>query len=120
MLIQLILVLILAGLFVVTVRRAVQGVIPWGEALAWCALWVAAATVVLLPKTTSVIAQLVGVGRGVDAVVYLSITLLFVLLFRVFLTLDRLDQQLTGMVRREALRDLNIPPGEEADTAPRV
>jgi hypothetical protein len=114
MLIQILLIAILCALLFVTVRRARQGVIRWGEALLWAALWVAAAVVIVLPKTTSLIATLIGVGRGVDAVVYVSVTLLFALLFRVFLKIDRLDQQITTLVRREALRDLGVGPEEDA------
>lgn len=105
MLIQLLLTAILIAMLLITMRRASQGVIPWPEAVGWSVLWVLAAVVVLLPQTTSIIANLIGVGRGVDVVLYVSITLLFVLVFRLFLTLDRLDQTLTELVRRDALRD---------------
>lgn len=105
MFIQIILTAILVAMLLVTMRRAYQSVIPWREAIGWSALWIVAAVIILLPQTTSIIANLTGVGRGVDLVVYVSVTLLFVLVFRLFLTLDRLDQTLTELVRRDALRD---------------
>jgi hypothetical protein len=61
------------------------------------------AFVILLPDMASVIARIVGIGRGVDLVIYAAITLLFVMVFKVFLTLDRLEQKLTDMVRKDAL-----------------
>jgi len=105
MLIQILLTAILVFMLYITMRRAYQGIIPWPEAVGWSVLWVVAAVVILLPQTTTIIANLIGVGRGVDLVVYISVTLLFVLVFRLFLTLDRLDQTLTELVRRDALRD---------------
>lgn len=105
MLIQVLLTAIIVFMLFITMRRAYQGIIPWPEAAGWSALWVIAAVVILLPQTTSIIASLIGVGRGVDLVVYVSVTLLFVLVFRLFLTLDRLDQTLTELVRRDALRN---------------
>lgn len=107
MLIQTLLTIVLTAMLVVTLRRAWQGAISWTEGALWSALWIAAGVVVLLPQTASMIASLFGVGRGVDVIVYASVTLLFILVFRLFVTLDRLDQKLTELVRRDALRDLN-------------
>jgi hypothetical protein len=46
------------------------------------------------------------VGRGSDFVIYGSVVLLFVLVFKIFIALDQLEKKLTEMVRRDALRDL--------------
>lgn len=110
MLIQFVLLIILAAVFITTWKRAKQTVISWREAMLWSVLWIVAALVILLPDSTSVVARLFGVGRGVDIVIYASITLLFVLVFKAFLTLDRLERSLTDVVRKEALREL---PKEE-------
>lgn len=107
MLIQVILTIILAIMLAVTLRRAWQSVISWAEGVLWSALWLAAAIVVLLPQTASLVARVFGVGRGVDVIVYASVTLLFILVFRLFVTLDQLDQKLTELVRHDALRDLS-------------
>lgn len=110
MIIQIFLVAILLITFVVTWRRAHQGVIRWIEAALWSVLWIVAAIVILLPQTATTVARLVGVGRGVDLVIYGSVTLLFVLVFKLFLSFDRMERNLTELVRRDALRDL---PSEE-------
>lgn len=107
MLIQYLLVFVLAVTFYVTLKRARQGVIRWTEAALWSVLWVAAAVVILLPDTTNGIAHLFGVGRGVDVVIYGAITLLFILVFKIFISLDRMDRHLTDIVRKDALRDLD-------------
>ena len=111
MLIQAILALILLAALVVTWRRMRQGVISWREAALWSVLWIGAGVVILLPETASIIARLVGVGRGVDLVIYGSVTLLFVLVFKIFLSLDRMERHLTDIVRKDALRDI---PEEQA------
>ncbi|MBU1448232.1 DUF2304 domain-containing protein [Patescibacteria group bacterium] len=113
MLIQIILVVSLALALVMTWRRARQDVIANREALAWSVLWVAAAIVVLLPGVTSWLASLVGVGRGVDLVVYASVVALFMLVFKLFIQHQRLERNLTDLVRREALRDLDRPKEDE-------
>jgi len=111
MLIQIILVAAMALALVMTWRRALQDVIRVSEAIGWSLLWVAAAVVILLPSVTTRIAEIVGVGRGVDLVVYASVAGLFFLVFKLFIQHERLERRLTDMVRREALRDLE----EEAD-----
>lgn len=106
MLIQFILLLVLVSAFAVTWKRASQSVISRREAVMWSVLWIVAGIVILLPNTTTIIANLVGVGRGVDLVVYAAVTLLFVLVFKAFLTLDRLERTLTDLVRKDALKDV--------------
>ena len=107
MLIQFILAIVLLLALVVTWKRAQQTVISFREAVVWSVLWIAAGIVVLLPDTTSVLARLVGVGRGADLAMYAAVTLLFVLVFKLFLSLDRIERNLTALVQRDALRDLD-------------
>ncbi len=76
------------------------------KAYAWSILWILASIIILLPQSTTVIAHAVGVGRGVDVVVYASIAILFVLIFRLYIAVERLERQLTEMVKRDALKQL--------------
>lgn len=78
--------------------------------LFWLFFWPAVGFAALAPQTTSVLARLLGVGRGVDAVVYLSIVALFYVVFRVFLRLEELEHSITRLVREKALseRDLDV------------
>lgn len=71
----------------------------------WLSLWIGAAVVILFPATTAVIARLVGIGRGADLVLYLSVILLLYLLFRVVVRLERMDREITQIVRTLALRE---------------
>jgi len=103
MLIQYILLGILAAALVMTWRRERQGALGRLGAVLWSALWGVAAVVVLLPDVASRFAGIVGVGRGVDAVVYLSVIFLFYLSFRIFLRLDKMDRDITQLVRRVSM-----------------
>jgi hypothetical protein len=58
------------------------------------------------PNTASFIANVVGIGRGADLVVYLGIVLLFVLVFQLHVSHVRLERELTKIVREETLKDL--------------
>ncbi len=72
----------------------------------WLVFWAAVIVVSVHPATTDRLATILGVGRGVDTAMYLSLLLIFYLLFRSFAKIEDLDRQLTRIVRANALRDL--------------
>jgi len=72
----------------------------------WLLFWVCVVVVSVHPDTTSLFARWLGVGRGVDIAMYLSILMIFYLLFRSFAKIEDLDRQLTRVVRADALREL--------------
>ena len=70
----------------------------------WFLIWLAAAVGIILPTTTSNLAQVIGVGRGVDVIVYLSLILLFYLVFRIYVMIEDLRQEITFLIRQIALQ----------------
>jgi len=103
MVIQVLLIAMLAGAFVLTWRRSKQGALSRLGAFLWSGLWIAAIVVVLRPEVATFFASMVGVGRGADAVIYVSIIILFYLVFRIFLRLDKLDRDITQLVRKVSI-----------------
>lgn len=94
-----------AGLWLVWRRhnqQAVSGAVAW----LWTFGTVIGLVVTWYPDTASFIANVVGIGRGADLVVYLGIVFLFVLVFQLHVSHVRLERQLTKLVREEALKDL--------------
>lgn len=104
-LLQIVLLAGFAGAFVLTLRRGRQNALSRTETFLWCALWFAGGIIVVLPEVTQLVAERLGVGRGVDAVVYVSIAALFYLVFRIFLRMDKLESDMTKLVREIALRE---------------
>lgn len=82
--------------------------------LLWLLIWTGVVVVSVHPDTTSWLAVRLGVGRGVDIAMYLSILMLFYLLFRSFTKIEDLDRQITRIVRANALREMeeDLPAGE--------
>ena len=72
----------------------------------WMLVWAGVAVVAWLPDTTNLLANWLGVGRGVDTAMYLSILMIFYLLFRSFAKIEDLDRQITRIVRANALREM--------------
>ncbi|MGD0838202.1 MAG: DUF2304 family protein [Polyangia bacterium] len=79
----------------------------------WLLFWAAVIVVSLHPDTTNRLANLLGVGRGVDTAMYLSLLLIFYLLFRSFAKIEDMDRQLTRVVRANALRELEAELARE-------
>lgn len=97
---------VLATLWLVW-RRKRQAAVSLGIAILWTIGALAALVVVWIPEIASRAAHILGVGRGSDLVVYLGLPLLFVLVFQLYVSHVRLERQLTELVRREALKDLD-------------
>lgn len=85
--------------------RAKEKILSPKTALFWFAIWTAAAFGILLPTTTTNLAEIVGVGRGVDVIVYVSLALLFYLVFRVFVIVEDLRHEITSLIRQIALQN---------------
>jgi hypothetical protein len=73
--------------------------------LIWFVLWAAILLVFWQPDLTTYLANFLGIGRGADLIVYLSIVLIFYLIFKIFIRLDKTDKLITKMVREDAIKN---------------
>jgi len=69
----------------------------------WAVFWLLVGTAALAPKKTDIVAQWLGVERGADLLVYLSIMALFFLVFKIIVKLEKMDRDITKVVRKNAL-----------------
>jgi hypothetical protein len=65
----------------------------------WVLFWLIVGVVVVLPQTTDTLARFVGVGRGVDAIMYVSIIALFYAVFRLLVRIEEVEREITKLVR---------------------
>lgn len=71
--------------------------------LAWSLFWIVVIFFIWQPNLTDYLAAFLQVTRGADAVFYLSIIVIFYLLFRMFTRLERIESDITTLVREIAL-----------------
>lgn len=71
--------------------------------LLWTLLWIGMILFVWQPWLTDRIAGYLHVGRGADAVLYLSLVAVFAILFKLFVKIESLDHELTTIVRELAI-----------------
>jgi hypothetical protein len=96
----LLLLLVAAAMFyfmIVTRRSAVQRLFV-------LSFFVGVTVCVLFPAATTVVAHAIGIGRGADLVLYLSVFFLFVALFQAQLRLKHNEARLTAVVRALAVQ----------------
>lgn len=106
------LLLLIFFLFAITrvILRLREKILSPQAAFFWLVLWLGAAAIILLPTTATKIAQIFGVGRGVDVILYISLALLFYLVFRGFVMIEDLRHELTTVIRLIALQK---PPNSQ-------
>lgn len=69
----------------------------------WILFWLAVVVAVLWPTSTQILADVIGIGRGVDLVIYVAIVTLFYLIFKLHLKIEATSRDMTKLVRRNAL-----------------
>ncbi len=82
-----------------------QGFLGFRDLLFWVVFWVVVGVIVVRPEITSFLANVVGVGRGADLVIYLSIVLIFYIIFQITVKIERLERNITKIVRTIAIKD---------------
>jgi len=76
-----------------------------GEFVFWSIIWLAVIVIGILPGILSGVSAVLGINKGLDLAVYVSIVLLFYLMFRLYVGLDNQNKQITKLVREIAIRD---------------
>ena len=88
--------------------RNKKGILGPKAVIFWIIFWILAVFVVFWPNSSSILAGYFGIGRGTDLVVYISLVLIFYLLFKLNIKLDSLDCDITKVVRKVALNQDNL------------
>lgn len=71
----------------------------------WILFWAVALLLFWMPQLSDRVAQLLQVGRGVDAITYISLVVIFYLMFRIFNRFERMERQMTKLVREVAIQE---------------
>ena len=73
------------------------------EFVFWTSIWLSLLGVVFFPDYSTKFAEIIGLRRGVDVVIYSSIGILFYMLFRLYIKFEEREQEITKVVREIAL-----------------
>lgn len=82
------------------------GSIRFGALTFWLLIWAVAIVAIFYPEETTRLAKLLGIGRGVDVVVYASIAILFYLVFRLHVYLENIRTEISRLIREVAIKEV--------------
>jgi len=88
------------------ILRYKDGEIHLGALIFWLFVWASAVLVVITPNQTTKFAKLLGIGRGADIIIYLSLALIFYLVFRLHVLIENLETRISQLIRQVALKDV--------------
>ncbi len=103
MVIQIIATIIILIIFYQLIKKFIKDKASLTKIIFWILFWGISLIIIWLPKETiDNIGGIFGVGRGIDVLVYLSIILLFYSNFKQTEKIDKLEKEITKLVREIA------------------
>jgi len=72
---------------------------------AWIIFWVFGLVLIFQQEFTITVANRLGISRGVDLVIYISLILVFYMIYRLLAKIENLERSITQIVRKTAIKD---------------
>jgi len=89
----------------VIIKRKSENKLSLGQAATWFMMWLIVLIVFWYPESTSYLAAALGIGRGADLIIYASILVMFYMLFRMYLRMDKMNAEITKVVRKVGIEE---------------
>lgn len=71
----------------------------------WNFFWLIVLYFIFYPGFLVGLAKRLGVGRGVDLAIYVSVICLFYLIYKLFIKIEKIEKQITKIVREIAIKN---------------
>lgn len=69
-------------------------------------VWGGMAVIAIFPQATNILASLIGLEGNINAVILIGFIFVFIMIFKLLSAIERLEQQLSILTRKETLMDL--------------
>jgi len=69
----------------------------------WLILWVLLAIFAIVPEPSNLLARFLGIGRGLDLMLIFGLIFVYYLVFRIYLKIEKINQDITELVRKIAI-----------------
>lgn len=102
MLIQILLSLFIVFALIKVVGRFRAKEVSLGALIFWCLFWLIVLIVVWQPRLSTELANRLGVGRGTDLIMYVSVAALFYFIFRLTVRIEKMEKNITKIVKEIA------------------
>lgn len=74
----------------------------------WMLFWILVAGFVWYPNFLTILANIFGIGRGTDLVLYVSLVVIFFILFRLHIKIESIGRDITKVVRKDSLENKKL------------
>lgn len=72
----------------------------------WSLIWFSVILIAFVPEIIVIISEFFGIGRGVDFLTYIGLTLLFYMVFKIIVKMEKLQEEITKLTRTIALQNV--------------
>jgi len=72
-------------------------------------VWGGMGVIAVYPNSTEIVARVLGFKENINAVIILGFLLVFMLIFKLLSAIEKVEQNISELTRREALSHLDIP-----------
>ncbi|MFW6046233.1 MAG: DUF2304 family protein [Candidatus Woesearchaeota archaeon] len=79
-----------------------EGNLTFNQLFIWIFVWISFLIMLLIPDLLSIPANLLGVASPYNLFVYSSIFVLFYLIYRVYIKLEKIERDITKIVRKDS------------------
>lgn len=76
-------------------------------------VWGGMGAVAIYPNFTRLVARVMGIEENMNAVMIIGFVLIFLLIFKLLSAIEKIEQNISELTRKEALRDLDKKIGQE-------
>jgi len=98
-LIQILLIILIVLAIFNLIRRFRQRDLTLPLFIFWMFFWLITIFIIIYPESTSLLARILGVGRGVDVVIYFAIIIIFYFIFYFILKIKNIEDKIVKLVR---------------------
>ena len=74
------------------------------EFIWWSFVWIMVIVVAIVPSTVDFVSSLFGVQSAIDLIVYVSIIVMFYLIFRLYVKTEKVEHSITTLARELAIK----------------
>ena len=83
-------------------------------------VWGGMAIVAVYPNSTMIVARFIGIEGNINAVILTGFLLVFLLIFKLLSAIEKIEQNISELTRKEALSHLKLPkPDDSKDAKPK-
>ncbi|NQU77407.1 DUF2304 family protein [Candidatus Falkowbacteria bacterium] len=101
---QIIAIIIILVIFLSVFLKFRRKQISGGEFFVWSVFWILVAlAMIFIKKIDGYVLGLGIASRGIDVLIYVAVPLIFYLIFRIYVRLEKMERNITKVTRQEAL-----------------